>query len=228
MTTSGRLSSTSDSADQSANCAYASSATTRPFETAEQLVDPVGRFDETGGVVGRGEERDVRVVASDHPPHLGGVEREVGLTLALDHASTRRPGRSGRASGRSARRSPRSDLRPANVSRIVCRTSFEPLAANTMSGVTPCNAAIASRSSSAPGRGTGATRPATTRQRTHHARRTVAERVTRSCSVGPPRRPVASGSPRGHASRHGPESHGQATDRLDDAGNALRPNRLAG
>ena len=35
---------------------------------------------------------DVRVRGVDHPPHLGGVEREVGVALALDHGRADDPG----------------------------------------------------------------------------------------------------------------------------------------
>ena len=49
----------------------------------EELTNSLGRLDETGRVVRRREEHDVRAMFGEHPLDFGGIEREVGGALAL-------------------------------------------------------------------------------------------------------------------------------------------------
>ena len=66
------------------------------------------------GVVRRGEERDVRSVVGDDPPHLRGVEGEVGAPLPHGHAGT---GDTGRQEAVGNRRLPGAGQRDVAVGR---------------------------------------------------------------------------------------------------------------
>ena len=144
-TTSARSSETSGNADQSANWAYASSTTTRP-----------GAIDSSSCT---------RSAGSTRPVGLLGEHRNT--TCGFVSATTRRT--SAGSSVKSADRSPSTTVEPvmrpmwpcswyvgsnvatvrpgpAYVSSTVWITSFDPLAAKTCEGSTPCQSAIAVRS----------------------------------------------------------------------------------
>ncbi len=144
VTTRGRSSATRSSALQSANCAYASSTTTRPGARASSCstrstgsTRPVGLFGEVrnttwgwNSVITRSTSAGSSVKSAARSPSTTVAPVTLAIWACIwyvgSKVATVRPG-------------------PAYASSTVCSTSFEPFATNTCAASTPWSSAMAAR-----------------------------------------------------------------------------------